>query len=102
MKRIIVCFFCGVLALQLSAGEPEKRDADVFAAADWNWQPLGKGAEYGSAQLNLFESTQFISVIRYKARRYKTDIEGVDVPSAPTWEIQNLLVAEPQEEEEQK
>ncbi len=79
MKRIIVCFFCGVLALQLSAGEPEKRDADVFAAADWNWQPLGKGAEYGSAQLNLFESTQFISVIRYKARRYKTDI--VDAPA---------------------
>ena len=79
MKRIIVCLLCGVLALPLFAGEPEKKDADVFAAADWNWQPLGKGAEYGCAQLNLFESTQFISVIRYKARRFKTDI--VDAPA---------------------
>lgn len=31
------------------------------------------------------------------AFRYKTDFEGIEVPSAPTWEIQHLLVAEPEE-----
>ena len=79
MKRIIVCLSIALLAIPLFAGEPEKKDADIFASADWNWQSLGKGAEYGCAQLNLFESTQFISVIRYKARRFKTDI--VDAPA---------------------
>lgn len=33
------------------------------------------------------------------AFRYDTNLDGIEVPSAPTWEIQNLLLAEPSEEE---
>jgi exopolysaccharide biosynthesis protein len=74
---VAVAAFFGCLAF---AGTPEKMDADAFAAADWHWQPLGRGAEAGYAQLTLFGAVQHISVIKYKAKRFRTDI--IDAPAA--------------------
>lgn len=80
MKKGILLIFFAALSMVAFAGEPDKTDAESFASADWHWQPLAKGAEAGYAQLNLFGgSTQSISVIRYKARRFRTDI--VDAPA---------------------
>lgn len=41
---------------------------------DWNWQDIGTHAQAGHAQFELFESVQSISVVRYKASRYSTQI----------------------------
>lgn len=52
-------------------GTPES-DSLAFFSADWNWQDLGKGAQAGYAQLELFGSTQSIAVVRYPGRKYRT------------------------------
>lgn len=49
-------------------------DAKAFAAADWGWTELGKGAQAGSARLRLFDSDQCISVVRYRASKFRTCI----------------------------
>ena len=69
MKHGICLVLEALLCLTASA-----QDAEVFAATDWHWQDLGHGARYGSAQVPLFGSVQSISVLRYKARRFRTDI----------------------------
>ena len=61
------------------SGEPDRNqvttdDGKAFAAADWGWTDLGKGAQAGSAQLRLFDSPQSISVVRYKASKFRTCI----------------------------
>ena len=72
------------------------------------WKQLEWPAELPDGSNWVFQTSGIFDLSEYNGQtivlgfRYKTDIEGVDVPSAPTWEIQNLLVAEPQEEEEQK
>ena len=80
MKRIILLIAACIPAFAALAGTPEKADLEAFAAADWHWKDLGRGAQCGSARLHLFDSEQFISVIRYKARKFRTDI--VDAPGA--------------------
>ena len=52
----------------------ETEDAKAFAAADWGWKDLGKGAQAGYAQLRLFDSQQSISVVRYRASKFRTYI----------------------------
>lgn len=41
---------------------------------DWNWKTVAKDFETGHYQGKLFNSTQSISIIRYKATAYRTDI----------------------------
>lgn len=68
------------------------------------WKQLEWPAELPDGSNWVFQTSGVFDLSEYNGQtivlgfRYKTDIEGVDVPSAPTWEIQNLLVAEPQEE----
>jgi hypothetical protein len=72
------------------------------------WKQLEWPAELPDGSNWVFQTSGIFDLSEYNGQtivlgfRYKTDIEGVDVPSAPTWEIQNLLVAEPQEEEKQQ
>jgi len=47
-------------------------DERTFAQAQWNWRDLGKGVQVGYAQLQLFDSVQSISVLRYPMRRVRT------------------------------
>ena len=68
------------------------------------WKQLEWPADLPDGSNWVFQTSGVFDLSEYNGQtivlgfRYKTDIEGVDVPSAPTWEIQNLLVAEPQEE----
>lgn len=50
-----------------------RADSLSFACAQWHWQKSGR-ARIGRAQLNLFGSVQTISIARYPARRYHTDV----------------------------
>ena len=61
MKRTVLVFIA--LALTSSA-----------RGQDWNWQDIGNHVQAGHVQLELFESVQSISVVRYKASRYSTRI----------------------------
>ena len=86
MKRRFLLILALLPAFALFAGTPEKADTDAFAAADWHWQDIGRGAQCGFAQIHLFDSEQFISVIRYKARRWKTDIVDAQMSLADSTE----------------
>ena len=69
------------------------------------WKHLAWTVELPDGSNWIFRSGGVFDLSEYNGKtivlgfRYKTNIDGVDVPSAPTWEIQNLLVAEPADEE---
>ena len=69
------------------------------------WKQLEWNAELPDGSNWVFQSSGIFDLSEYNGQtivlgfRYNTNIDGIDVPSAPTWEIQNLLVAEPTEEE---
>ncbi len=52
----------------------EESDSLKFMNAVWDIEKLDKGAVSMYAQLPLFNSTQSISVIKYPARRFRTEI----------------------------
>ena len=53
---------------------------------DWVFRPSG-----------VFDLSAYNGQTVVIAFRYDTTIEGTDMTSVPTWEIQNLLIAEPEE-----
>ncbi len=61
--------------------------AELPDGSNWIFRPSG-----------VFDLSEYNSQVIVLGFRYKTDFDGIDVPSAPTWEVQNLLVAEPEEE----
>ena len=63
---------CYCATENITSGTPEKEDSLAFASADWHWQELGRGAQPGYAQFEIFGSTQSIAVVRYKGRKYHT------------------------------
>ena len=73
--------------------------------ASTEWKQLAWPADLPDGSNWVFQSSGIFDLSEYNGKtiviafRYDTDIDGVDVASAPTWEIQNLLLAEPAEEE---
>ena len=64
------------------------------------WQAaLPDGSNWVFQSSGIFDLSEYNGKTIVIAFRYNTNIDGIDVPSAPTWEIQNLLLAEPQEAE---
>lgn len=68
------------------------------------WRKLEFPEEMPDGSNWTFLTTGFCDLSEYNGQniviafRYNTNVDGVEVPSAPTWEIQQLLVAEPEEE----
>jgi hypothetical protein len=68
------------------------------------WKKLEWQAELPDGSNWIFRSSGIFDLSEYNGQtiviafRYKTDFDGIEVPSAPTWEVQNLLLAEPAEE----
>ena len=60
--------------------------AELPDGSNWVFKPSG-----------VFDLSEYNGKTIVIGFRYDTNLEGVEVPSAPTWEIQNLLVAEPAE-----
>ena len=71
---------------------------------EWTKMPfpaeLPDGSNWIFQSSGIYDLTPYVGQSVIIAFRYKTDFDGIDVPSAPTWEIQNLLVAEPEVFEE--
>ncbi len=78
MKKMFITllFLCAAYAIlpvhTLQA--QDAKDSIAFLSARWNWKKLDKGAEAGSARMQLFGSTQTISIIKYPARKFRTQI----------------------------
>lgn len=53
---------------------PGAADSLALVTADWQWRDLGGGAEAGTASLQLFSSTQSISIIRFPMRKWKVEV----------------------------
>ena len=64
-----------MMALATAAyGQDRKADSTAFVNAEWNWQPLGRGAQAGSAHIRMFGGDQHVSIVRYPSRRHRTSI----------------------------
>ena len=72
------------------------------------WKQLEWPAELPDGSNWVFQSSGIFDLSDYNGKtivigfRYNTNIEGIEVPSAPTWEVQQLLLAEPAEEQNQQ
>ena len=64
---------------------------------DWNVE-LPDGSNWIFRSAGVYDLSEYNGKTIVLGFQYNTDIDGIDVPSAPTWEIQNLLVAEPAQE----
>ena len=63
-------------------------------------EELPDGSNWVFKPSGIFDLSEYNGQTIVLGFRYNTDISGIDVPSAPTWEIQDLLVAEPLLKEE--
>jgi len=76
MKHLFSLLAVLAFAFQLWAVEmpkaPTAADSIAFTQADFHWRSLGKGAELGVAELQLFGRPEVIAVIKYPMRRWTT------------------------------
>lgn len=83
LKRFILslCLLLILLPGQVASAQMQfsSKDSLAIKSADWNFRPVGeiKGksfAEAGSARVEMFGGVQHISIIRYQAKKYHTEI----------------------------
>ena len=72
----------------------------VWKHIDWNVE-LPDGSNWIFRSAGVYDMSEYNGKTIVVAFQYNTNIDGIDVPSAPTWEIQNLLLAEPAENSEE-
>ena len=70
---LIAAFFAIIYPLQHAKAQ-DSNDSLAFVSANWNWQEIGNGAKAGYAQFRIFGSTQSISIVKYPARKFRTQI----------------------------
>lgn len=80
---------CAIMVTSSLSAQDYDRVADstAFVNAEWKVTDLGKGAQAKYAQVSMFNSVQSISVIKYPAKKFKTEIlhrpgETAGTPSA--------------------
>lgn len=83
MKRLIAAIILLGVSVAARAQDP---DSVAFVNADWKITELERGAEAMYASIPMFNSVQSICVIKYPARKFRTEIlarEGkkADIPS---------------------
>lgn len=83
MKRLIAAIILLGVSVAARAQDP---DSVAFVNADWKITELERGAEAMYASIPMFNSIQSICVIKYPARKFRTEIlarEGkkADIPS---------------------
>ena len=71
MKRILITFLLAVAGSPIWGIDREK-DSLAFVNADWKIIELGGGATAMTVQMQIFESPQSISIIKYPARKFRT------------------------------
>ena len=96
--NILVALFATFLTSALSAQTHDRAaDSTAFADASWVVTDMDKGACAMYAQVNMFNSVQSISVVRYPAKKFRTEIlhrpgETAGTPSAIGKEVGAAVV----------
>ena len=87
MKHILNILICLILCYPAWGGD-RTQDSLAFIGAEWNITDLGRNATAMTAQIQMFESVQSISIIRYPARRFRTEfIHSPEAMAGKTSEI---------------
>ena len=76
-KRLLSVFVAlwAIMSSGLSAQTHDSvADSLAFVNAEWKVTQLEKGASAMYAQVNMFNSVQSISVVKYPAKKFKTEI----------------------------
>lgn len=79
MKRLIslvavtLCAMAATITLSAQSSG-NSSDSLAFVNASWKITDLGKGAQAMYAQINMFNSVQSISVVKYPAKKFSTEI----------------------------
>ncbi len=73
MKRL-TAFFLALFALTASMAQNQDSDREAFTQAEWEITDLGKGAQAMYAQIDMFNSTQSICIVKYPAKKFRTEI----------------------------
>ena len=81
MKRFIFIIAFLVVTATAWAQDP---DSVAFVNADWKITELERGAEAMYASIPMFNSVQSICVIKYPARKFRTEIIAVSQIVAPS------------------
>ena len=63
-----------MLTLSVSASAQTEADSLAFVNAQWNWHKDTLGIETGAARIEMFNSVQNISVVRYPANKFRTGL----------------------------
>ena len=71
MKRLIAAIILLGVSVAARAQDP---DSVAFVNADWKITELERGAEAMYASIPMFNSIQSICVIKYPARKFRTEI----------------------------
>ena len=71
-RILVAALFFLIPAVTSSAQGAE--DSLAVAGAPWQWTALGRGASLGVVQVEVFGGPQYITVLKYPARRYSTGI----------------------------
>lgn len=87
MRKLLIVTFLLVAATALCrAAGPVPAPTDFEAKLEW--RNMDRGAQLATANLELFGRKQFISVLRYPARKFHTDIvndPGLNNPRKPEY-----------------
>ena len=93
MKNLLSLIFVGLFSLSVSTIVVPAQNYDLvadslaFVTASWKVTPLEKGGSAMYAQVNMFNSVQSVSVVKYPAKKFQTEIlhrpgETAATPSA--------------------
>lgn len=93
MKNLLRSLFVGLFSLSVSTIVVPAQNYDLvadslaFVTASWKVTPLEKGGSAMYAQVNMFNSVQSVSVVKYPAKKFQTEIlhrpgETAATPSA--------------------
>lgn len=103
MKNFLRLIFVTLFSVSVSAVVVQAQNYDLvsdslaFVAASWKVTSLERGGSAMYAQVNMFNSVQSVSVVKYPVKKFKTEIlhrpgESAGTPSAIGKEIGAAVV----------
>ncbi len=85
-RRKMTFYLClAISALMMGEAQATApKDSIAFMNATWKEIPLQKNAKAYYAQMEIFNSTQSISIVKYRTRRFKTEIAQLEKGESST------------------
>ena len=74
MNKLTILLTALLVCADFFAAKGQESDESLLKAVKWEWNDLGRGAQYAWAQFEIFDSVQSIGILRYPASRFRTCI----------------------------